>query len=141
MSVEFSLLTHKDIPKIVPLIQELSENKFSDKILFQRFQEMFSQNYECVGIFYNKKLIGCMGLWYQTRHYLGKSCEYDHVYIQKEYQSIGVGKKLLYWTEKHIKKKQCEAAELNTYVHNTRSHKFYYNQGFSILGFHFIKQF
>jgi len=141
MSVHFSLLTNGDIPKIIPLIQELSENKFSNKVLLQRFQEMFSQNYECIGIFYDEKLIGCMGLWYQTRHYSGKSCEYDHLYIKKKYQSMGIGKKLFDWTEKHIKKHNCETIELNTYVHNTRSHKFYYNSGFSILGFHFLKQF
>ena len=30
--------------------------------------------------------------------------------------------------------------ELNTYVTNDRSHKFYFNQGYSILGYHFQKE-
>ncbi len=29
--------------------------------------------------------------------------------------------------------------ELNTYTGNRKSHKFYYNEGFEIYGFHFIK--
>ena len=55
---------------------------------------MFSQNYECMGVFIKSKLIGVVGLWFQTRLYSGSSCELDHVYILPEYRRFGVGSNL-----------------------------------------------
>ena len=140
MPIQFTLLQPKDIPDIVPLIQEFNENKFSPEVLTQRFETMFKQHYECVGVFDGDRLIGLTGLWYQTRHYSGQSCEVDHVYIDQNYRSGGIGKQLFEFIEAHVKKKGCEAIELNTYVKNAASHKFYYNLGFKILGFHFLKE-
>jgi len=100
---------------------------------------MFTQNYECIGVFKGDMLIGLCGLWFQTRHYSGKSCEPDHVYIQPEYQGLGLGNKMFDYVEKYCKEKGCESLELNTYVQNTSSHKFYYNLGYKILGYHFFK--
>ena len=140
MPIQFSLLGPKDIPKIIPLIQVFNEHKFSVEVLQKRFEEMFHQHYECVGVFEENRLIGLTGLWYQTRHYSGRSCEVDHVYIDEKYRSGGIGKQLFAFIETHAKAKGCEAIELNTYVQNAASHKFYFNLGFKILGFHFLKE-
>lgn len=140
MSFQFKILVPIEIHKIIPLIQKLTNNKFSDAILKERFSEMASQNYECAVIYDNDKLIGVTGIWYSTRHYVGKSAEIDHVFIEENYRSQGLGKQFLKWIYEHIRSKGCEAAELNTYVQNYPSHKFYYNEGFEILGYHFLKK-
>ena len=135
----FLFLSSKNIPEIIPLIQRFTNHKFTDDILSERYQNMFTENYECVGIYQGKELIGLTGLWYQTRHYAGKSCEVDHVFIEEKHRNNGLGKKLFSFIEAHVNRKGCEALELNTYVDNALSHKFYYNRGFSIIGFHFVK--
>ena len=140
MAIHFSLLSSKDIPQIVPLMEVFNEHKFSAEVLQKRFEAMFQQHYECVGVFEEDRLIGVTGLWYQTRHYSGKSCEVDHVYIDEKHRSGGVGKQLFAFIEMHVEAKGCEAIELNTYVQNAASHKFYFNLGFKILGFHFLKE-
>lgn len=139
MDYRFLLLSSKNIPEIIPLIQRFTDHKFPDSLLKERYQNMFTENYECIGIYQDKQLIGLTGLWYQTRHYAGKSCEADHVFIEEAHRSKGLGKKLFSFIETHAKGKGCEAVELNTYVNNAPSHKFYYNSGFSIIGFHFVK--
>ena len=96
-------------------------------------------NYECVGVFDNQKLIGISGLWYSVRHYVGKSVEPDHVVIDEEYRGNNIGKQFFNWIYEYTKEKGCEAIELNTYTGNRKSHKFYYNEGFEIYGFHFVK--
>lgn len=141
MNIRFLLLDTPHIDEMVPMIQDFTSNKFSDQILKQRFEEMFTQNYECVGVYHDQQLVGITGLWYQTRHYAGKSCETDHVYIHPAYRSKGIGDQLFAFIEAHAKQKGCEAVELNTYVQNSPSHKFYYNAGFNIIGFHFAKYF
>lgn len=78
-------------------------------------------------------------MWHMTRHYIGKSMEVDHVIIDENYQGKGLGKLFFEWIYKHVKSKGCEASELNAYVNNPKSHKFYYNEGYNIYGFHFLK--
>lgn len=139
MDIHFQIIQKEFISEIIPLIQEFTDNKFPNDILEIRFNEMFTQNYECIGVFKGDMLIGLCGLWFQTRHYAGKSCEPDHVYIQPEYQGLGLGNKMFDYVEKYCKEKGCESLEINTYVQNTSSHKFYYNLGYKILGYHFFK--
>ena len=139
MDIHFQIIQKEFISEIILLIQEFTDNNFPNDILEIRFNEMFTQNYECIGVFKGDMLIGLCGLWFQTRHYSGKSCEPDHVYIQPEYQGLGLGNKMFDYVEKYCKEKGCESLELNTYVQNTSSHKFYYNLGYKILGYHFFK--
>ena len=139
MDIHFQIIQKEFISEIIPLIQEFTDNKFPNDILEIRFSEMFTQNYECIGVFKGDMLIGLCGIWFQTRHYAGKSCEPDHVYIQPEYQGLGLGNKMFDYVEKYCKEKGCESLEINTYVQNTSSHKFYYNLGYKILGYHFFK--
>jgi hypothetical protein len=49
MNTHFLLLGATHILEIIQLIQDFTSNKFLDQILEQRFSEMFTQNYECVG--------------------------------------------------------------------------------------------
>tara|TARA_B100000809_G_scaffold262140_1_gene312465 strand:- start:788 stop:1213 length:426 start_codon:yes stop_codon:yes gene_type:complete len=141
MSFRFKILEKSRINEIIPLVQKLTSFKVSEALLKERFAEMVTQNYECAAIFDGDKLIGVTGLWFCTRHYTGKTVEIDHVYIDDGYRNKGLGKEFLNWIYEYVKSKGCNSAELNTYVQNYPSHKFYYNEGFEILGYHFLKKF
>ncbi len=95
--------------------------------------------YECVGLYIDNELSGISGLWYSTKHYIGKTVEPDHVIINPSLRGKGLGKVLFNWIDEHVKNKGCEGIELNAYVSNTKAHKFYYNEGYDIYGFHFLK--
>lgn len=58
MNIHFLLLDATHILEIIPLIQDFTSNKFLDQILEQCFAEMFTQNYECVGVYDEAQLIG-----------------------------------------------------------------------------------
>ncbi|WP_299113284.1 GNAT family N-acetyltransferase [uncultured Winogradskyella sp.] len=139
MSISFRLIEAKNIGIVIPLVYELNEGRISETLLKERFQEMVEQNYKCAGIFDKEKLIGVTGLWFCTRHYVGKSVELDHVYISDEYRSKGLGKKFMQWINNYCQSIGCNSMELNTYVNNYPSHKFYYNEGMEIWGYHFFK--
>jgi len=134
---QFQLLTSEDIHEIIPLVKLINKS-CTDELLFQRFEEMFMQNYECVGVLSNEKLIGCCGLWFQTRHYSGRSVEPDHVVILPEYRSQGLGKKLLDFCLKRAIDKGFDAMELNCYLENEQGQKFWEELGFVKLGYHSI---
>jgi diamine N-acetyltransferase len=136
--IEFKFIESENITVILPLMR-LINTKTPEKLLEERIKEMASQNYKCLGVFDGEKLIGICGLWYMTRHYCGRSIEADHVIILDEYKNKGIGNQLFDWIFDYAKAENIEASELNTYVENPRSHKFYYNLGYEIKGFHFVK--
>lgn len=140
MSFSFRIVEKENIKCVVPLVKKLNGNRISDKVLEQRFVEMSSQNYECAGVYNDDILIGVAGLWYCTRHYSGRSVEPDHVYIEESYRNKGLGNLFFKWIANYVKEKGYETIELNAYVANSASHKFYFNMGFKILGYHFFKK-
>ncbi|WP_299129045.1 GNAT family N-acetyltransferase [uncultured Winogradskyella sp.] len=139
MSYQFKILSNHNLDTVIPLVFELNNGKVALSLLQSRFEEMKTQNYECAVIIYNEKPIGVCGLWFCTRHYAGRSVELDHVYIKPEYRNNGLGKSFMDWVNNYVKEKGCNSIELNTYVQNYPSHKFYYNEGFEIWGYHFYK--
>ncbi|WBX75803.1 GNAT family N-acetyltransferase [Tenacibaculum ovolyticum] len=139
MKIIFRTIKKEDILTVLPLLRKLNTTT-PDAILKERLLEMTTYNtYECIGAFDNDKLIGISGLWYSLRHYSGKSVEPDHVIIDESYRGKNIGKQLFNWIYEYTKQKGCEVIELNTYTGNRKSHKFYYNEGFEIYGFHFVK--
>ncbi len=139
MNIHIRKIPQKEILQILPLLRKLN-TKTPIKLLEERVIEMASlPNYECIGLFVSDTLVGITGLWYSTRHYIGKTVEPDHVIIDETYRSKNLGKQFFNWIDNYVQGKGCEAIELNTYVNNPKSHKFYYNEGYSIYGFHFLK--
>lgn len=139
MDVQIRIIPKKEILTILPLMMEYTEEKVDETILKERFLEMVEQNYECAGMYFNNELIGIAGMWFMTRHYSGKSVEPDHVYINTKNRRKGLGKVFFNWIHEYAKNKGCNTSELNTYVQNYPSHKFYYNEGYEIYGYHFYK--
>lgn len=139
-AMTISRLFKEDINIFLPLVHELMGNTVSNTILKQRFEAMFEHHYECHGVYNDDRLIGVFGLWFSIRHYCGKTCEPDHVYILPEYRSKGLGKEVFEWIFNYARKKGCETSELNSYVNNYPSHKFYLNAGYEIWAHHFLKK-
>lgn len=136
------MLTFKllDNPKeITALVKTINRNT-SEEVLEQRISEMLSQNYECIGMFLDKELIGCSGLWYQTRHYSGRCVEPDHVVVLEEFRGKGYGKNLIDECILHAQNKGHRVAELNSYIADNKAHKFWEKLGFYKLGYHYQKK-
>lgn len=139
IQIHYKFIDKENIAVILPLMR-LINTTTPDKVLEERVIEMAHQNYKCLGVYDGDKLIGICGLWFMTRHYCGKSMEPDHVIVAEEYKNKGLGNQLFEWLFEYAKSQGYEASELNSYVENTRSHKFYYNLGYEIKGFHFVKK-
>lgn len=133
------ILKKEDLEQIIQLTIQLNPNMLISE-LESRQSKMFDfDNYKCFGFFENNKLIGVSSGWITVRLYSDKQLEIDNVIIDNTIQSKGYGKIFMSEIESWAKINNCKTVELNTYVQNDRSHKFYFNQGFHILGFHFQK--
>ncbi len=134
------MLTVDYLKDITKLTQQLNPDT-SISVLQERQKQMFTfDNYRCFGIFNEEKLVGLSSGWILVKLYSGKQLEVDNLIIDNSIQSKGFGKVFLNYIEDWAKQNNCKTVELNTYVQNNKSHKFYFNQGYRILGFHFEKQ-
>lgn len=136
--LSFKLLTELNKVDIIPFLSLLNK-KIETTILENRLAEMFTQGYKCVGIFEGEKIIGIAGLWILTKYYVGKHIEPDNVIIHPDYRGAGVGDALMKWIYAYAISQGCIASELNCYVANNLGHKFWLNQGYIVLGFHYQK--
>lgn len=139
--ISFRMLKEEEeLSTLIGMMTELNSG-LSEETLNDRLQEMISQGYECLGAFNSSlELIGVSGLWTLTKFYSGKFIEPDNVFIKSEYRSQGVGEKMMSFIEGLAKERGCDAVELNCYLDNTRGQMFWTNQGFTALGYHYVKR-
>ena len=139
--MRIELIESKDIFSIIPLLNVLNPN-ITQEILEIRLTEMVEQGYKCVGVFSEaNKLVGISGLWVVTKYYVGKHIEPDNMVFLPEYRSKGAGKTLMAWVYEYGKSQGCIASELNCYLPNTSGQKFWENEGYNAIAYHYQKKF
>ena len=139
-NIQVKLVEDTKNESITNLLHQLNPQLDID-LIKRRQQEMFQfDNYICFGLYLNDTLIGITCAWIMVRIYCGKQLEIDNVILDSQHHSKGYGNILLNYIEKWAIDNACETIELNTYVQNHRSHKFYFNNNYKILGFHFQKK-
>lgn len=138
-NIDFKILTREHLEDIALLSQQLNPKLTLEEIRHSLHQMFDFANYNCFGVFLNNKLVGLLGGWITVRLHSGKQLEVDNLIIDASLRSKGIGKLFFEFIEKWATQNQCKTVELNTYLQNSKSHKFYFNLGYSILGFHFGK--
>ncbi|MCK0192516.1 GNAT family N-acetyltransferase [Arenibacter sp. F20364] len=128
-------LEHRE--KVLGLIEQLNPKMDLNTIEERLINMTQVPNYICFALFENSNLIGISSGWTTIRIYCGKQLELDNVIIDSKIQSKGFGKYFINEIKKWSLANDYQSIGLNTYVENARSHKFYFNQNFKILGFHF----
>jgi GNAT superfamily N-acetyltransferase len=104
----------------------------------RELDQMLPHNYSQVAVFDDEICIGISGFWIGTKLWCGKYLELDNIVVLEKYRSKGVGKLLFDFLHKKAVENDCTMLSLDSYTHNFKAHKFFYNQGFSPKGFHFI---
>ncbi len=110
------------------------------KNLLTLLTEMSLQGYQCALASYEEEYVGVIGIWIQTKLYVGKHIEYDNVYIVPAHRGQGVGKRLLAFVEAYAREQGCIAAELTCDIDEEESKDFWENQAFDIIGLRYQKR-
>lgn len=142
VTTQFSIkaLDSRSSNNIIPFLKQLNPNKTED-VLRDRFSQMLCfDNFKCFGFYKEAKLIGMIGCWTLVKLYSGKQLEIDNVIIDGKLQSKGYGKQLLSLIETWAINNEYQSIELDAYLANNRAHKFYFDKGYKILGFHMFKK-
>ena len=134
---EIRFIPEKEIKSIIPLVKVL--NGLDESILLQRLEVMMQNNYQCIGVYDQEKLVGISGIWTLTKFYIGKHLEPDNVVILPEYRNKGIGELMMQWIDNYAKEQNCDAIELNAYIENEKGIEFWKKAGYYIRGHHFQK--
>ena len=138
--MELKELSEDNIQCILPLVQLLNPSLKEDT-LHLRQKEMFNHaHYHCFGLYQDAELIAVCSAWTTTRLYSGKQLELDNVVVLPKLRSKGIGNLFMQMIENWALERGYQTIELNSYVENTASHKFYNRRSYKILGHHFQKR-
>ena len=58
MEFQFKVISPDSIEIVVPLVKKMSKPSITESLLLDRFKEMVTQNYECIGVYDGGKLMG-----------------------------------------------------------------------------------
>ena len=133
-------MTLNELDVIAALVQQINDKKTINEIKDSLRANFKFNNYRVIGFYDDHQLVGLTSAWITVKVYSGKQLEVDNVIVDNRLQSRGYGKIFFELIEQWARKNGYKSIELNTFIHNERSHKFYFNQGFKIGGFHFHKE-
>ena len=84
--------------------------------------------------------VRAIGLWrvFETT-YCGRRLEIEDLVSSEAHRSRGYGAALLRWFDARAVALGCPTTTLHSAVHRDRAHRFYFREGFHIMGFHFSR--
>lgn len=129
-TVEEMMTTYEVLTELYP---SLTKEEYVSELNF-----MSQHNYTQVVVMENEHVLGLSGIWFGNKLWCGKYLEIDNIIVSEKIRSQGVGKLLVEFIEEKAKSLGCNMMALDSYTTNFKAHKFFYNQGFSPKGFHFI---
>lgn len=140
MPIAVRELDAEEIKTIYPLIRQLNP-QMEESVFHERLSQMLQRGYRCAGAFNQENiLMGISGFWVLCRFWCGEHIDIDNVIIDEKWRGSGVGKALMKWIEEWAVQRGFGFAVLDAFAHNIPAHKFYYQQGYVIRGFHFTKE-
>ena len=139
-TMTFRLVHEEEMTLLLPILSLITPFR-SEEALTAALQEMFGQGYRCAAAFDGTRCIGVVGLWIQTKFYIGRHVEYDHLFILPPYRRRGIGERLLQCVDRYALERGCIAAELICDITEERSRRFWESHRFETVGTRYRKRF
>ena len=118
---------------ITQLYPDISKEKYQNYL-----QDMIPHNYKQLAVFEGDKCVALTGFWFGTKLWSGKYIEIDNFIVHKNHRMKGLGKIMTDYINQKAQDLGCTMIVLDAFTGNFKAHRFYYNQGFSPKGFHFV---
>ncbi|MCQ8876252.1 GNAT family N-acetyltransferase [Mesorhizobium sp. LMG17149] len=120
----------EEIAAIYPLYEQTGS--MPEGLFRERLAAMIAQgNYRCVAAFIGERMVGMSGFWIGVQLWAGKWAEADHVVVDAQMRSAGIGAKLMAWIEEEAARVGCDITRISMVLGKERTHKFYSRNGYA----------
>ncbi|MER8741541.1 GNAT family N-acetyltransferase [Mesorhizobium sp. M1004] len=124
------LMGLEEIAAIYPLYQQTGS--MPEDMFQERLTAMIAQgNYRCIAAFVGERMVGMSGFWIGVQLWAGKWAEADHVVVDADMRSAGIGAKLMGWIEKEAARVGCDITRISMVLGKERTHNFYSRNGYA----------
>lgn len=127
-----------EIATIYPLYRQsssLTEAMFRDRLIAMLVQG----NYRCIAAYLDGRMVGVSGFWIGMQLWSGKYAEPDHVLVDSNLRSLGIGAQLMRWIEVEALRLGCDVTRIAMILGRERTHSFYQRNGYSDDGLIMVK--
>jgi len=100
-------------------------------------REMEKEGYQLAFIKENNEVVCVAGFRICTNLFKGKNFYVDDLVTAETHRSCGYGETMISWLKKLATKEKCNSFSLDSGVQRDKAHKFYFEQGLTIIGYHF----
>jgi GNAT superfamily N-acetyltransferase len=127
-----------EIRSIYPLYSKGSS--LSQALFEERLGVMVAQgNYRCIAAYIGDRMVGVSGFWVGMQLWTGKYCEPDHVIVDAEMRSGGIGAQLMQWIEREAERLGCDLLRVAMILGKDRTRSFYRRNGYADDGLILVK--
>jgi GNAT superfamily N-acetyltransferase len=132
------LIGFEEVAAIYPLYSQ--SGSLSEEMFRERLQLMLDQgNYRCIAAFIDGRMVGVSGFWTGYQLWTGKYVEADHVGVDREMRSRGIGGKLMIWIETEAVRTGCDLTRIAMILGRDRTRNFYRRLGYADDGLILVK--
>ena len=124
---------------IFPLVKQQNKT-LTKKQFLMILDEMLPRGYRCIAAYQGDVIVGICGFWTGHRFWCKKFIDLDNVIVSEAVRSRGIGQQMVRWVEKEARELKCDIMGLDSYTTAYAAHRFYFREGYSILGYHFVKK-
>ncbi len=132
-------LATDELPTVLPLIGQLNPRLPAEE-LKRRLEVMIPKGYHCIAAYDDGRMVGVAGYWLGVRFYCGEYMDVDNVVVDETLRSSGIGAQMMDWLHAKAAELGVKVVVLDSYVTYAAAHRFYFRQGYEILGFHFSRK-
>lgn len=100
-------------------------------------REMQAEGYRLAYAEADGEVVTVAGYRISTNFWLGRHLYVEDLVTAPAARSKGHGEAMLAWLREQARSQGCRFLDLDSGTQRGRAHKFYFGQGFSILGYHF----
>jgi len=132
-------ITDEDINNCFDVMSELRTNLTRAGFL-KLVRYMETEGYLMAYLEHDKNIVAVAGYRIFTNLFMGKNLYIDDLVTADKERSNGYGEQLVRWLRAEARSKGCRFFHLDSGTHRDRTHKFYFENGFSIASYHFSEQ-
>jgi GNAT superfamily N-acetyltransferase len=119
----------EEIATIFPLNTQVSH--LSEATFRERLAAMIAQgNYRCIAAYIGTRMVGAAGFWSSTQLWCGPYVEADHVVVDPDMRSRGIGAALMGWIEAEAERTGAATIRIAMILGRERTHQFYRRNGY-----------